>query len=255
MGITISIANQKGGAGKTTTAVCIAGALAQKKKKVLLIDADHQSASASFILVPQNNHCGLSSLLIGEPFEAIKAESFDVLPSNHILAQTAESLGNIKTPQSRNKKLKSALNENGIYDKYDYIIIDCPPSHSVVTYNALWASDYCIIPMRPDDMHVAALEDMFAIIEVAQEQGANILPLGILMICFDKRMKLHSHIGDKVKEKYSEFLFNSNIRNNVHLSELATFHKDIFSHDKNSNGAKDYAYLADEIIKKIKHTK
>jgi chromosome partitioning protein len=256
MGITISIANQKGGAGKTTTAVCLAGALAQKKKKILLIDADHQSASASLILIPQNNaHCGVSSLLIGEPFEPIETENFDVLPSNHVLAQTAESLSNIKMPQARNKKLKTALGENGVYEKYDYIIIDCPPSHSVITYNALWASDFCIIPMRPDDMHVTALEDMLAIIEVAQEQGANITPLGIFMICFDKRMKLHSHIYDKIKEKYPDLLCNSTVRNNVHLSELATFHKDIFAHDKNSNGAKDYTDVANEITKKIKRTK
>ena len=256
MGITISIANQKGGAGKTTTAVCVAGAFAQKKKKVLLVDADHQSASASFILAPKNNgHCAVSSILMGEPFEAVKTETFDILSSNHILAQTAESLSNIKTPQARNKKLKAALKENGVYDKYDYIIIDCPPSHNVITYNALWASDFCIIPMRPDDMHVAALEDMLAIIEVAQEQGASVLPLGVLMICFDKRLKLHSHISDKIEKSNPDLLFNTTIRNNVYLSELASFHKDIFAHNKNSNGASDYADLANEITRKIKRTK
>jgi chromosome partitioning protein len=109
--------------------------------------------------------------------------------------------------------------------------------------------------MRPDDMHVTALEDMLAIIEIAQEQGANVLPLGILMICFDKRLKLHTHISDRIKEKYLDLLFNATIRNNVYLAELASFHKDIFEHDRNSNGAKDYADLANEIIKKIKSTK
>ena len=254
MAYVISIANQKGGAGKTTSAINLAAALAEKKRRVLLIDADHQSASATYVLAPETKNCALTQAIMGGGVEVIRInKKYDMLVSSLQLGDTADSLMEIKTPKIRNKKLKIALEE--VKDNYDYVIIDCPPAYNSITYNALWASDFCIIPMRPDDMHVAALEDMLAIIEVAQEQGASVLPLGVLMICFDKRLKLHSHISDKIEKSNPDLLFNTTIRNNVYLSELASFHKDIFAHNKNSNGASDYADLANEITRKIKRTK
>ncbi|MCL1946394.1 MAG: ParA family protein [Chitinivibrionia bacterium] len=251
MAYTIAIANQKGGAGKTTTAINLAAAFAEKKKKVLLIDADHQSASTSLVLAPDEENCALSSALVGGAIETIKIDNkYNLMPSTLTLGQTAEALNSIKTPAIRNKKLKTVLET--IKDKYDYIFIDCPPAYNSITFNAMWASDFCLIPMRPDDLHIAAVEDMFDICNVVQEQGAKITPLAILMICFDKRGTLHRHIADKINEKYPNMLLYSKIRNNINLQEMVTVHKDVFSYDKNCNGAIDYMDVANELERKIK---
>jgi len=251
MAYTIAIANQKGGAGKTTTAVNLAAAFAEKKKKVLLIDADHQSASSSFVLAPEIDHCALSAAINGDTIETIRINGkYDLMTSTLTLDRTAESLSAIKTPIVRNKKLKTAL--EAIKDKYDYILIDCPPAYNVITYNALWASDYCLIPMRPSNLDFTALEDMLAVCNIAQEQGATITPLAILMISYDKQKTMHRHIAENIEKDYPDMLLYSKIRNSVALEETTVLHKDVFAHSPSSIGAKDYADVANELERKIK---
>jgi len=251
MAYTIAIANQKGGAGKTTTAINLAAAFAEKKKKVLIIDADHQSASTSFILAPNEEHCAVSAALGGDAVETIRINNkYDLMSSTLTLGQTADALSSIKTPVIRNKKLKTAL--ESVKDKYDYIFIDCPPAYNSVTYNALWASDYCLIPMRPNDLHLVALEDMLNVCQVANEQGAKIIPLAILMIHFDKRVTLHNHIADKIDHEYPNMLLYSKVRTNVNLEEMVTLHQDVFAYSSTCNGAKDYMDVANELERKLK---
>ena len=251
MAITIAIANQKGGAGKTTTAINLAAAFAEKKKKVLLIDADHQSASTTHVLAPKEENCALTAVILGGEMETIRINGkYDLIASTLTLGGTAESLTAIKDYKVRNKKLKTALEP--LRDKYDYIIIDCPPAYNSITFNALWASDYCLVTARPDDLHLVAIEDMLDICNVIQEQGAKIVPLAILMIAFDKRGTLHNHIASIVNKKYPDMLLYTKIRNNVNLQEMATVHQDIFAYNKTCNGAQDYASVASELEKKIK---
>lgn len=254
MAYTIAIANQKGGAGKTTTAINLAAAFAEKKRKVLIIDADHQSASTSHILAPNEKHCALSAALNGDILETIRINNkYDLVVSSLILEKTAESLSGIKTPAVRNKKLKAVLEP--IKNKYDYILIDCPPAYNSITYNALWASDYCLIPMRPNDLHEVALEDMLDICSVVQEQGAKIVPFAILMVNFDKRIKLHNLYAEKVDSAYPEMLLYAKVRTNIDLEEMPSAHRDIFAYSPTSNGAKDYTDVANELERKIKAIK
>jgi chromosome partitioning protein len=251
MAMVISVVNQKGGAGKTTTAINLAAALAEKKKKILLIDADHQSASASAILAPSEEHCALSAALNGDEIKTIRiGEKYDLIVSTLTLGETANSLSTIKTPTVRNKKLKTALEP--IKNKYDYIIIDCPPNYNVITYNALWASDFSLIPMLANDLHYIALEDMLDIITSLQEQGAKVIPVGIIMIQYDKRLKLHNILTNKVEEEHPGLLFYSKIRNNIDIAEQATVNLDIFAYNSNCIGAKDYMDIANELERKIK---
>ncbi len=172
------------------------------------------------------------------------------MPSTLTLGQTAEALNSVKTSAVRNGKLKIAL--KSVDTQYDYIFIDCPPAYNTITYNALWASDYCLIPMKPNNLHIGALEDMLSICQIAQEQGAGVAVLAILMVNFDKRMSLHRLTADKVNEKYKNLLLYYKIRNNVYLEEMASFFQDIFASHPTSNGAKDYMDAANELERKIK---
>jgi chromosome partitioning protein len=251
MAYTIAIANQKGGAGKTTTAICLAAAFAEKKKKVLLIDVDHQSASTSFILAPDEEHCAVSAALVGDTVSTIRInEKYDLMTSTLTLGKTSEALSSIKTPTVRYQKLKTAIEP--LKEKYDYIFIDCPPNYNVITYNALFASDYLLVPIRPDVLHSTALDDMLGVCQIAQEQGARIIPLAVLMVMFDRRTSLHRLTVEEIEQEHPDLLLNAKIRTNINLVEMASYHNDIFHYAPKSNGASDYIYVVEELEKRIK---
>ena len=243
----ISIINHKGGVGKTTTTANLGGALTQKGYRVLLVDLDGQAnLTMSLGLSSDLNENIYSSMKSGKSFPVYKnKEGLEIVPSCLDLSAIETELMNEPV---RELILKSLL-EN-IRDRYDYILIDCPPSLSLLSLNALTASDGIIIPVQAQYLAMRGMDKLVNIInKVKSRINPSLSIYGILITMYDGRTNLNKSISEIVEETFHGKVFTTYIRNNINLAEAQANGKDIFHYDSKCNGAIDYMNLCNELTK------
>lgn len=254
MSYVLTLANQKGGVGKTTTAVNLAAFLGKKKKKVLVLDLDPQGNATSGLGIDKGElESTIYDVLVNEVDieDAIwesSAANVWICPTNINLAGAEIELVNV---MSRENVLKEAL--KSVKDNYDYVIIDCPPSLSILTINALTASDGIIIPIQGEYYALEGLTQLVDTINIVKKKlNKNLSILGVVLTMFDRRTQLTRQVEDEVENYFKDKVFNTHIPRNVRLAEAPSHGVAILDYDKNSKGAKAYESLAAEVIKRTK---
>ena len=252
MGVVIAFANQKGGVGKTTSAVNIAAELGIRKKKTLLVDFDPQGNATSAVGITKKAGVFTSYDVIAKKTKiknAIIKTEFDnlsVLCANMSLAAAEFELAEL---ENRSYKLKEALDE--VKKDYDYIIIDCPPSLGMLTINALTASDGVIIPMQCEYF---ALEGLTQILLTTKQVKKNFNPklefLGIIITMYNGRLNLSLSVIDELKKHYADKIFKTPISRNVKISEAPSYGMPIQYYDKYAKGTDDYKEITKELIER-----
>ena len=253
MGVIISFANQKGGVGKTTSAVNIASELGICGKKTLLFDFDPQGNATSGVGVGKKPGAITSyNVLIGE-CDIKKAivktdyDNLDVVPSNMPLAAAEFELSDM---ENRSFKLKEAL--NSVKDEYDYIIIDCPPSLGMLTINALSASNGVIIPIQCEYFALEGLTQILLTVkQVKKNFNPNIDFTGIIITMYNGRLNLSLNVLEELKKHYASKIFKTPVTRNVKLSEAPSYGMPIQYYDKYAKGTEDYREITKELMERI----
>ena len=250
MGKMISVGNQKGGVGKTTTTVNLGAALAQLGKKVLIIDSDSQGNATSGLGVERGQvKKSLYEILVDqEPLEncilPTSNENFDIVPSTISLAAAELELVNVK---NREERLKEAIAP--VKDKYDYILVDCPPSLGQLSINAFTASDTILIPVQAEYYALEGLSQLLNTIRLVQRSYNREFRIeGVLITMLDARTNLGYEVVEEVRKYFQEKVYKTIISRNIRLSEAPSYGQSVLDYDPRSRGAEMYLDLAKEVI-------
>lgn len=252
MAKTVSIINQKGGVGKTTTAVNLSAAIGALGKKVLICDIDPQGNTTSGYGVNKRalKTAAYDVLINGEPTaEAIlhtKFQNVDIMPSDINLAGAEVEMIALEHRESR---LKSAL--ASVWDQYDYVFLDCPPSLGLITINALCASDSFLVPIQCEYYALEGLAQLMTTVrQIKRLYNPHIELEGVLLTMYDGRLNLTAQVVEEVKKFFPKKVYSTTIPRNVRLSEAPSFGEPVMYYDRNSKGAQSYAAFAEEFLKK-----
>jgi chromosome partitioning protein len=250
MGRIIAVASQKGGVGKTTSAINLGACIAQEGRRTLLVDVDPQANATSGLGVNGNDQREtVYEALLGhaEPKAAIKTTALanlDLLPSAQRLSGAEVELVAVMSRETRLKGILSSLR-----DEYDYILIDCPPSLGLLTVNSLTAADSVLIPLQCEYLALEGLTQLIGAIRLVQDHlNPGLRIEGVLLTMFDARLNLSQQVADEARKFFAERVYKTMIPRNVRLSEAPSFGKPIVLYDPNSSGAESYRQLALEVL-------
>lgn len=257
MGKTITIANQKGGVGKTTTAINLAASLAALESKVLIVDADPQANATSGIgFDVRNIKTGIYECLIDDvnPKDIVLTSEIDnlyLVPSHIDLVGAEIEMLNLT---NREKKLKQVIGR--VKDDYDFVLIDCSPSLGLLTVNALTAADSVIIPVQCEYFALEGLGKLLNTIKIIQNRLNPDLEIeGFLLTMYDSRLRLSNQVVEEVRKHFQQMVFDTIIQRNIKLSEAPSFGKPVLMYDVNSKGSINYLNLARELLQKNEKTR
>ncbi len=247
----IAAANQKGGVGKTTSAVNLATCLATANQRTLLVDCDSQAnttAAIGFAKDPSRRTL-YHALILNEPFERIvqksQVESLDVIPADKNLAGAA-----VELVGSENREYKLQVFLRALRDQYSYIILDCPPALDLLTLNALVAADSVLVPIQCEYLALEGVSELLdTLMRIRRTLNPSLEVEGILLTMYDERTTLSRQVATDLRSFFGAQVFHSVIPRNVRLAEAPSFGKPIIFYDTHSKGAEAYTQLAQEVIK------
>ena len=248
----ISIANQKGGCGKTTSSINLSACLAHKGRKVLLIDMDPQGHSAIGlnINISELKKTVFDTLCYSNDAKVVLNDvtikvddNFDIAPSNISLSTFEQHLSMV---QGRENKLKEAI--DGLNQIYDYIIIDCPPSLGLLTFNSLIASTEVIVPIEMSLFSLQGISRLLEIITLVREKTGHAIRIKVIATMYDKRTRISKEVLQDIKNHFKDSMFRTVVNTNVKLKEAASFGRSIVDYNQKAKGFSDYMDLAKEVI-------
>jgi chromosome partitioning protein len=251
----ISVANQKGGVGKTTTAINVAACMAQLRRRVLVLDMDPQANATSGLGLEKTEGASAYRPLLGEGtlLEKIRPTAFErleIIPSEVDMCGAEMEIARAENHLQRLAGLLQPIVKGG---RHDFIFIDCPPSLGLLTLNAFAASDYLLIPLQCEYYALEGISMSHKVLNQVRSSGINprLELLGVIMTMFDARTRLSAQVVEEVREHFGELVFDTVIPRLTRLAEAPSFGKPIIHHDKYSPGAAAYEVLTGEVLKRI----